>query len=192
MQAAARQTDAMTEISERYRALAAELTRRIEAVPDGRWDDPSPCAGWTAKDVLRHVVTTHGAMPGYAGLSLRLAGNADTDPAGAWIEARDQMQALLDDPARADTEYDGYFGRTTLAATVDRFLGLDLLIHGWDIARATGQDEAMPADQVHRVYTDALGLGDNLRMDGICGPAVPVPGDAPEQDRLLSLLGRTP
>ena len=182
----------MTEIAERYRALAAELTRRIDAVPDGRWDDPSPCAGWTAKDVLRHIVTTHGAMPGYAGLSLDLERNIDADPAGAWVEARDNMQALLEDPARADKEYDGYFGRTTLAATVDRFLGLDLLIHGWDLARATGQDETMPAEQVHRVYIDALGLGENLRMEGVCGPAVPVPDDAPEQDRLLGLLGRTP
>jgi uncharacterized protein (TIGR03086 family) len=182
----------MTDIAERYRALAAELTRRIDAVPDERWDDPSPCAGWTAKDVLRHIVTTHGAMPGYAGLSLDLERSVDADPAGAWVEARDNMQALLEDPVRADTEYDGYFGRTTLAATVDRFLGLDLLIHGWDLARATGQDETLPAEHVHRVYTDALGLGANLRTKGVCGPAVPVPDDASEQDRLLGLLGRTP
>ena len=111
----------MTEIAQRYRTLATELTRRIDAVPAGRWDDPSPCPGWSAKDVVRHVVDTHRAMPGYAGLSLELTRSIDADPAGAWIEARDQMQALLDDPARADKEYDGYFGRTTLAATILRF-----------------------------------------------------------------------
>lgn len=71
-------------------------------------------------------------------------------------------------------------------------LGLDLLVHGWDIARATGQDETLPAQEVHRVYGDALSLGDNLRLDGVCGPAVEVPDDASEQDRLLGLLGRTP
>ncbi|GAA3731678.1 AraC-like DNA-binding protein [Spinactinospora alkalitolerans] len=60
------------------------------------------------------------------------------------------------------------------------------------IARATGQDEALPAHEVHRVHTEALALGDNLRMDGICGPAVGVAEDAPEQERLLAFLGRTP
>ena len=75
---------------------------------------------------------------------------------------------------------------------MDRFLGFDLLIHGWDLARATGQDETLPAQEVHRVYEDALRLGDSLRIDGVCGPAVTVPAEAPEQDRLLALLGHTP
>lgn len=182
----------MTEISERYRRLAAEFTRRVEAVPADRWDNPSPCQGWSARDVLRHVIDTHRRMPRYVGLSLKVGESVDADPRSAWAEARDGMQALLDDPARAGLEYEGYFARTTLQETVDRFLGFDLLVHGWDLARATGQDETLPAQEVHRVYTDALSLGDSLRLDGVCGPAVHVPGDASEQDRLLGLLGRTP
>lgn len=182
----------MTEISARYRDLATEFTRRVDAVPADRWANPSPCAGWTARDVVRHVIDTHTAMPGYAGLSLTLKESVDEDPRRAWAEARDAMQDLLDDPERAGREYDGYFGRTTVQDTVDRFLGFDLLIHGWDLARATGQDETLPAHEVHRVYQDALSLGDSLRIDGVCGPAVTVPTDASEQDRLLALLGRTP
>lgn len=182
----------MTEISDRYRDLATEFTRRVDAVQPDRWASPSPCEGWSARDVVRHVIDTHGAMPGYAGLSLSLKKSVDDDPVGAWAEARDGMQALLDDPERAGAEYDGFFGRTTLQDTVDRFLGFDLLIHGWDIARATGQDETLPAPEVHRVYEDALSLGDNLRQGGVCGPEVSVPADASEQDRLLALLGRTP
>lgn len=182
----------MTEISQRYRALSAEVTRRVESVPADRWDNPSPCEGWTARDVLRHLIDNHRDMPGYVGLSPELRTSVDDDPQGAWAEARGGMQALLDDPERAGLEYDGYFGRTTLQETVDRFLGFDLLVHGWDLARATGQDETMPEDEVRRVYSDAQKLGDNLRMGGICGPAVSVSDDASEQDRLLGLLGRTP
>ncbi len=182
----------MTEISERYRGLAAEFTRRVEAVPTDRWSNPSPCAGWSALDVLRHVIDTHRSMPGWAGLSLSLQKSVEDDPLAAWVEARDSMQTLLDDPDRAGLEYTGLFGPTTVEQTVDRFLGFDLLIHGWDIARATGQDETLPAHEVHRVYEDALSLGDNLRRDGVCGPAVDVPDDATEQDRLLGLLDRTP
>lgn len=182
----------MTEYSERYRDLSTEFTRRVHAVPADRWDSPSPCAGWTTRDVLRHVIGVHGDMPGYVGLSLELTGSVDEDPQHAWDEAREAMQQLLDDPTRAKLEFDGYFGRTSLERTVDNFLCFDLLVHGWDIARASGQDETLPAAEVHRVYTAAVTLGDNLRTEGVCGPEVPVPEDAPEQDRLLGLLGRTP
>lgn len=182
----------MSEISQRHRSLAAEFSRRVEAVPPGEWDNPSPCAGWTARDVLRHVIDSHRDMPGHVGLSPDLTESVDENPSSAWEQARDAMQALLDDPEKAALTYDGYFGRTSLEATVDKFLGMDLLIHGWDIARATGQDETLPEGEVSRVYDDALSMGDTLRMGGVCGPAVTVGADASEQDRLLAHLGRQP
>jgi uncharacterized protein (TIGR03086 family) len=182
----------MTTISDRYRRLAEEFTRRVEAVPDDRWDDQSPCPAWNARDVVQHVIDSHRDMPGSVGITVTLKHPVDDDPAAAWAEARDTMQGLLDDPAVAGLEYDGLFGRTTLEDTVDRFLGMDLLVHGWDLARATGQDETLPAGELRRVREDALALGDNLRVDGVCGPEVTVPDDASEQDRLLALLGRAP
>lgn len=182
----------MTAISDRYRFLASELTRRVGAVPSERWDNPSPCDGWTARDVLQHLIDSHRDMPGHAGVTVELTRSVDDDPVAAWAEARDTMQKLLEDPARAEAEYDGYFGRMNVQRTVDGFLGFDLLIHGWDIARATGQDETLPAAEVERVYEEAQQLGDNLRLEGVCGPPVDVPDDAPLQDRLLAFLGRTP
>ena len=182
----------MSEISERHRVLAAEFARRVAAVPDDKWTAQSPCTGWTARDVLRHVLTTtYHDMPEKVGLSVPV-GPVDTDPVAAVDAARGAMQKILDDPAQATLEYDGWFGRTTLECTVNDFGCFDLLIHAWDLARATGQDETMPADEVHRAYEAALKAGDMLRYDGVCGPEVSVPADAPEQDRLLGLLGRTP
>jgi len=182
----------MTVISDRYRTLATEFTRRVEAVPAERWDSPSPCEDWNARQVLQHVIDSHVNMPKYGGVVVTLTKFVDEDPQAAWLEAREAMQDLLEDPARAGAEYDGMFGRTSVQRTVDGFLGFDLLVHGWDIARATGQDETLPPDEVRRVYADASNLAGNLRMGGVCGPEVPVPADASEQDRLLSLLGRTP
>jgi len=182
----------MTAISDRYRRLSTEFTRRVDAVPDGRWDSPSPCEDWNARQVLQHVIDSHVNMPKYGGVVVTLTKSVDDDPRDAWLEARETMQELLDDPARAGAEYDGMFGRTSVQKTVDGFLGFDLLVHGWDIARATGQDETLPADEVQRVYADAGRLAGNLRMGGVCGPEVSVPADAGEQDRLLGLLGRTP
>ena len=182
----------MTHFSDRYRRLSTEFTRRVDAVPAERWESPSPCEEWNARQVLQHVIDSHVNMPKYGGVVVTLTKSVDDDPQAAWVEARETMQELLEDPARAGAEYDGMFGRTSVQQTVDGFLGFDLLVHGWDIARATGQDETLPADEVHRVYADANKLAGNLRMGGVCGPEVPVPADAREQDRLLGLLGRTP
>jgi uncharacterized protein (TIGR03086 family) len=182
----------MTEFSAHFRTLAAEFTRRVETVPTEAWEQPSPCDGWTARDVLRHVIETHQNMAGYVELSLGLDISVDEDPAGAWRQARDAMQDVLDDPVRAGREYDGYFGRTSLERTVGRFLCFDLLIHAWDIARATGQDETLPAEEVRWAFETTKGFGDNLRRNGVCGPEVGVPATAPEQDRLIGFLGRVP
>lgn len=182
----------MSEISERYRVRAAEFTRRVDAVPAGRWDDPSPCAGWSARDVLAHMLDNHHEMPGYAGITLTVDTSVETDPRGAWTEARDKMQNLLEDPGRADAGYDGYFGRTSVSDTVDKFLGCDLVVHAWDIARATGQDEKLPADEAATFFELMSPFGDTLRMSGVCGPEVEVPAEASMQDRLLGLMGRVP
>lgn len=123
---------------------------------------------------------------------MTLRDSVDRDPLGAWHEAREATEELLADPERAGLEYEGYFGRTTLRETVDGFVCFDLLVHGWDIARATGQAETLPAHEVERVRSDATRLGDGLRAEGVCGPEVSVPADASAQDRLLGFLGRRP
>ncbi|WZU30628.1 hypothetical protein Rruber_00073 [Rhodococcus ruber] len=173
-----------------YRELAAKFTARVEAVPADRWDSPSPCAGWSARDVLRHVVDTQRQIVTVVGLELPAGPSPDTDPAGAWAATRDGMQAILDDPRRAGLEYDGHFGRTTLAATVARFYNFDLVVHAWDLARAAGLDDTVDDEDLDFVEATAQALGDSIRMEGVCGPAVEVPADADRQTRVLAHLGR--
>jgi uncharacterized protein (TIGR03086 family) len=182
----------MADVADRYRTLSDEFTRRVDAVPDDRWDDPSPCAGWSARDVLRHVIDSHVRMPASVGVEVRLPTSTDDDPRAAWAEARAAMLPILDNPSIASREYDGRLGRTSLEKTVDNFLGFDLLVHGWDIARATGQDETLPAEQLAHFQTVAQHGVETMRKYGATGPPVDVPPDAPEQDRFLALLGRRP
>src|SRR4029450_3742402 len=61
------------ERADRYRRVAGQFTARARQVPEGRWDDPAPCEGWVARDVVRHLVDW---MPG-----LFLAGPALPLPA---------------------------------------------------------------------------------------------------------------
>lgn len=180
----------MSEISDRYRRRAAEVTRRVEAVPPDRWDDPSPCEGWSARDVLAHLLESQVRMPASVGLAVPTQVPVSADPVGAWAEGRDALQAILDDPARAGLEYDGMFGRTSLDRTVDDFLGMDLVVHAWDLAKATGGDVGMDPVEVEGLLGQTEEMGEMLRTPGVCGPPVAVPDDAPAQVRLLGRLGR--
>jgi hypothetical protein len=73
----------VTEISDRYRKVAAQFTQRAKAVPDGAWDNPAPCDGWVARDVVRHMVEW---IPGFfqsnADLELPTPPSVDEDPVG--------------------------------------------------------------------------------------------------------------
>lgn len=181
----------MTAVADRYRLLASRFTAVVDDVPDDGWDAPSPCEGWTARQVLEHVVESQHGFLARFDLAPELAGD---HPAQQWPAVRDAMLAALDDPATAGTTYDGMFGPTTLAETVDGFMSADLVVHAWDIARATGleQHEAMPADEVERLDAQLRGMGDAIRSPGAFGPEVAVPEDASHQDRFLGYIGRQP
>ena len=181
----------MSDVADRYRRNAARFTAVVDDVPDGGWEASSPCEGWTARDIVHHVVESQHGFIGRFDLAPELIGD---EPSAQWPAVRDAIQAALDDPATADTEYDGFFGRTTLAATVDDFLSADLLVHSWDIARAAGltQHEELPADEVELIGGRLRGLGDAIRGPGVFGPEVEVTADASEQDRFLGFIGRHP
>src|SRR3954454_3447595 len=128
----------MSEISDRYRKVAADFTTRVEAVPADAWDRPSPCEGWVARDVVRHVIEASARFLGRVDASLPSGPSVDEDPAAAWAAARDGVLAALDDPAVAEREYDSPMGTTTLERTIGMFGVGDVLVHTWDLARATG------------------------------------------------------
>ena len=72
------------------------------------------------------------------------------------------------------------------------FYGWDLVIHGSDIARATGQSWSISDDEAAAMHATADGWGDALYSEGVCSAAVNVPDDASATDRLLARLGRDP
>jgi uncharacterized protein (TIGR03086 family) len=180
----------MSTEADRYRSLSASMTETIASVPDDRWAAPTPCEDWTARDLVAHLVSTSGMFLGFIGQDAPEGTRVDDDPLGAFTEARDAVQAALDDPTSANQEYDGLMGRTTFAKGVDGFLAADLVIHRWDLARATGQDEGLPVDEVRRVYEMLEPMDEQMRQPGAFGPKVEPPAGADEQTQLLCFLGR--
>lgn len=177
-------------VAERYRRLAEAFTRRVEEVPTDRWDSPSPCRGWTARDVVQHVADNASLFLGLVGQPAPAGPPAAEDPEATWRAACDAVQAAVDDPAVASLRYDGYTGPATFAGAVDGFVCFDLLVHCWDLARATGLEERLDPVEVARVQAQAEAFGDLLRGPGVCAQPVPAPPDADAQTRLLAFLGR--
>lgn len=182
----------MTEISRRYARLAAAFADKVAAVPDFRWSKESPCEGWSARQVVAHVVDSQGMFLGLVGQDMGELPSVDEYPLSAVEAATARIRRELADPERAQVTFEGHFGTTTFEAAVDRFLCFDLVVHGWDLARATGQDETIAPEDVARVREQAEAFGDAMRGPGAFGPEVAVPDDAGEQDKLLAFLGRRP
>lgn len=182
----------MTEIADRYRRLAAGFTEKVEAVPADRWSAQTPCEDWSARDLVQHMVDTQGMFLGFVGRSLPELPSVADDPLGAWRGATAAVQADLDDAERAAAEFDGFFGRSTFEAGVDRFLSFDLLVHGWDLAQATGQDDRIDPDDLARLQAAAEAFGDAMRAPGAFDDAVEPPHGADDQARVMAFLGRQP
>ena len=113
-------------------------------------------------------------------------------PADAWRGHRRVVEQVLAADGVLDHQYDGFFGRTTIGATMADFYGWDLVVHGSDVARAVGQQWEVSEQEASQLQATADGWGDALYSEGICADAVPVPADASATDRLLARLGRDP
>ena len=183
----------MSEISERYRKVAAGFTRRVTAVPEDAWDHPAPCEGWVARDVVGHLVDW---LPGFFfatwDVDLPPHPSVAEDPVAAWKVLDATIQAALDDPSVAGQERETRMGRASFADTIDMICTPDVLIHTWDLARAAGLDERLDPDEVHRFASGIEPMDEILRASGHYGPRTPVPDDADEQTWLLAFLGRRP
>ena len=173
-----------------YDAADQPLTAVLDAVPADRWAAPSPCEGWSARDVLDHLVSTQREFLAGRGAELGDAPDVDADPAAAWRDHAERVAEALADDALAQRAYDGFFGPTTVGATFEQFYVWDMLVHRWDLARAVGADDALSDAELDRVEAGADSFGDALHLEGICRPAVEPPPGADRQARVLARLGR--
>ena len=179
----------MTDTDIIFRERADRFSTILAGV-DGRWNAPSPCENWTVADIVQHVVATERDFLARQGLVLDEVEAAD--PRQNWEQHRRQVLEVLQRNGVATRSYDGYFGPTTIGETVANFYGWDLAIHGWDVARATGQDGAITPDEADQLLAGADGWGEALYSEGVCQPAVEVPAGAGPVERLLAKLGRDP
>jgi uncharacterized protein (TIGR03086 family) len=168
----------------------------VQGVPDDGLDRPTPCEQYTVGDLLDHVGGFALAFTA-AAVKKPLEGGPSGDAANLSADWRTRIPRDLMALAEAWRDPDAWTGMTgaggvDLPGEVAGAVALDeLLIHGWDLAKATGQpaDYAGPGlEAVHATVSQFRSSG----IEGLFGPEVAVPDDAPLLDRILGLAGRDP
>ena len=175
----------------------AEAHARL-TLADGRWNDPTPCEGWTVRDLAGHLVngskmsTTllQGGTTEQA--TAHFTADIDGDPAAAFAAASsDELSAF----AAASLETIVNHPRMPMpAAMMLNFRVSDYLLHAWDLARALGTDETLNADAAQAVWDSLQPMAAMLPTTGAFGTGASgtLTDDAPLQNRLLDLTGRRP
>lgn len=175
--------------AERHAVVAGELGRLADATRD--WAAPAPVEGWTARDVVAHLVDWFGGFLAAGGVELPAGPDVASDPAGAWRHRAAAVQDLLEH--RGDESFTHpYVGTHRLEDAVDRFYTADVFMHSWDLARASGQEPRLDGDTASQMLEGMRPIEAMLRDSGQYGPPVPVAEDAPAVDRLMGFVGRDP
>ncbi|MCX4487652.1 TIGR03086 family metal-binding protein [Streptomyces anulatus] len=197
-----------------------QATRRIAAllgrVDDSRLDGPTPCPHYTVRELLGHLTGLAAAFRDAARKDLGASTAVSPDSALPVLDDdwREVLPRRLEEVAAAWRSPDAWTGMTRaggveLPGEVAGAVALnELVVHGWDLARSTGQPYA--AGEAELRSCEALlapaedgpggspedGADDSLEDgsdgDSLFGPPVPVPGDAPLLDRVIALSGRRP
>lgn len=180
----------MPDVAGRYSRVAGGFTARLQAVGGDAWDSPSPCPDWNVRQLVTHVVNTHRRVLANLDGSEPVDVGALDDLGNSWLQASRAVKAALADPDRAGTEVRGMFGEQSFESLVGRLLCADTLVHTWDLARATGQDEQLDGEAVERARTFLGEIDEALRRPGGFGPKIASRPDADAQTEFLHFCGR--
>ncbi|MDL4813879.1 TIGR03086 family metal-binding protein [Actinomadura opuntiae] len=187
------------EVRSQLRPAADVAARIVLEIPKDRLDDPTPCPGWDVRALVNHLILWNGRGETAARKEPTTGPGEDHDFTAepGWAERfQEQARRTADawnDPAawEGNTSLTGNKEGMPAAFIAGIVLG-ECVVHGWDLAVATGRDPGFPPEVVQAAWEQLVPTAEVSRKYGAFGPEVPVPGDAPLLDRVLGLAGRDP
>jgi uncharacterized protein (TIGR03086 family) len=187
----------MTDIAELHAQALGATGRIVSGVAADRWHAPTPCAGWDARALVNHLVAGNlwaaelAAGGTIEGVGTRLDGDLlGDDPAAAYAESAAAAAAAFRRPGALDAPCAVSYGPVPGSVYAGhRFL--DVLVHGWDLAAATGHDYTLDPELMQACRQVIEPQLEAFRSAGALGPEIAVPADASVQTRFLAMLGRT-
>ncbi|CAM5435000.1 hypothetical protein GCM10010329_52570 [Streptomyces spiroverticillatus] len=168
-------------------------------ISDAQLGLPTPCAEYGVGDLVDHVVGFTGA---FTAVARKEDSPAPVDAPTAARLAADWRTTLplrlrelgeaWDDPAAWEGTADAGVGLELPRAVWGRIALTELVVHGWDLAQATGRPFDLPEDTLHACFDHVSTFMDGAPVEGLWGPPVEVAQDAPLLHRLLGATGRKP
>ncbi len=169
-------------------ARASEWTLDKIKGASRKLDGDTPCDGWDVRQLMNHMLETQQYFVRSARGEQAGPPSSETPPT-----------LMGDDPVRdfeqARSETMQTFGEPGVIEKTGPAIGIataDQLLHGWDLAKATGQDTTMPDGLAEVAYETVHGAFTDEQRKGVFKPEVEVPGNASVQDKLLAYTGRNP
>ena len=170
-----------------------EMSRLVRGVRDDQLDGPTPCPDWTVADLLAHV---HQFATVFTQNAHKEAGPVPDHLVDNW---REVVPDQLDELARAWREESAWQGRVAaggveMEAAHNAVVGIEeLTVHGWDLARSTGQDQHVDDACLDQVDTFFELFAEQIATrNGPFGPEVTAPEGASRVERTLARAGREP
>jgi uncharacterized protein (TIGR03086 family) len=187
----------MTDIAELHARALDATGRIIDGVAADRWHASTPCPGWDAHDLVNHLVAGNLWAAGLAagGTIDSVGSRLDSDllgddPAAAYAASASAAAAVFRQPGALEAPCAVSYGPVPGSVYAGhRFL--DVLVHGWDLAVATGQNYALDPELMAACQQIIEPQLDAFRSVGALAPPVTVAADASTQTRFLAILGRT-
>jgi uncharacterized protein (TIGR03086 family) len=182
--------DATSSLQEPLRAFEQLIT----AVRADQWMAPTPCTEWNVRQLVNHVVRGNrmfaAALRGEPPPPAEPSDVLGDDPVAAFRAASSEVLEAFGQPGAMERMVTVPFGNVPGAVAL-HLRNTELLVHGWDLARAIGQPATFPEDVAEQEIQFSRGaLGQIPPGRTPFGPSQPVAEDAPAVDRLAALLGR--
>lgn len=168
-----------------WQISADSFEATLAQVGDDQWEAPTGCGDWTVRDLVDHTLFWQSNLAATVG--------ASATPEDGWEHIKAAIATALQDPSvlEGDLEAGPMKGMPRHMAL--GFATADVLLHGWDLARAIGADDTLPAEAVEAVHLGMSRAPEAIvRSPQVFGAAVEVPDDASPQDKLLGFAGRQP
>ena len=191
--------DVEHDLVELHRRCGEHFAALVAGVGTDQWHNTTPCSDWDVRTLIHHLLYEQRWVPPlFHGLTIqqvgdRFDGDLMGDDSSKWPEllasAIGEAHAAIAQPGALERTVHLSFGDTPGHEYVVQ-LTADLAVHGWDLARATGQVQAMDPDAVRLLLPWAERYSDLLAASGMFGSPVDVGPDASDEVRLLGLLGR--
>jgi uncharacterized protein (TIGR03086 family) len=170
-----------------YDRASAWAAQHAEAAAD-RLDAPTPCEDWNVRTLVDHMLDTQRYF-------LAQASGEDAAPPSPNPPAMISADGPAADVERVRQRMLRAYGQPGVMEKTGPALGIafaDVLLHGWDLARATGQDATMPDGLAAAAYEMIHGRFTDEQRVGVFKPEIPVAAGAAPQEKLLAYTGRRP